>query len=71
MRHLATYMSLTQVLIQAGAVVNDPDDSGMTPLVAACHTGHLELVELALEQMWMQLTQMARHPLWRLQQKAV
>lgn len=41
-------MSLTQVLIQAGSLVNDPDDSGMTPLVAACHTGQLKIVKALL-----------------------
>lgn len=42
------YHFVVQALIQAGAQVNEPDGCGMTPLVAACHTGQARLVQLLL-----------------------
>ena len=38
-----------QALLLCGAEANEPDNHGMTPLVAACHSGQLEVVEALLQ----------------------
>ena len=43
------HWDVAHLLVEAGARVDKADNTGTTPLILACHSGHLEVVRLLLE----------------------